>query len=101
ADFGDLILSVVDIFNRYNEVCLAESERVRHLLIDEAQDSNPAQVRWARGMSFAYRNVFAVGDEDQSIFSFQGGYPGAMLDIVGAGANQFGLTLNRRCTDEI
>jgi len=101
VDFGDLILLVVELFEKYPDVAHVESERVRHLLIDEAQDANPAQVKWARWMSMAHRNVFVVGDEDQSIFSFQGGYPGALLDLTGPDATHLSLTLNRRCTDEI
>lgn len=101
VDFGDLILKVIELFEKHPEEAQAERDRVRHLLIDEAQDANPAQVRWARWMSSGYRNVFAVGDEDQSIFSFQGGYPGALLDLTGPDAARVGLTINRRCTDEI
>lgn len=101
VDFGDLILKVIELFEKHPMEAQAERDRVRHLLIDEAQDANPAQVRWARWMSSGYRNVFAVGDEDQSIFSFQGGYPGALLDLTGPDASRVGLTINRRCTDEI
>jgi len=101
VDFGDLVLGTVDLLSRDDDIRHEEAVRVRHLLVDEAQDANPAQVRWARLVSSAYGNIFAVGDEDQSIFSFQGGYPGALTDLVGPDAARFTLVRNRRCTDEI
>lgn len=100
ADFGDLVLKAVELLGRFPEIARREAGRVSHLLVDEAQDANPTQVRWARMMSATYRNLFVVGDEDQSIFSFQGGYPGAMIDMAPL-ATEFQLTINRRCTDEI
>lgn len=101
VDFGDLILSILDLFAAHPDIAREESDHVRHLLVDEAQDANPAQVTWARWMTNSHRNIFVVGDEDQSIFSFQGGYPGALLDLTGEGATHLGLTVNRRCTDQI
>jgi len=101
ADFGDLVLSALGAMLDDAEVAHQESSAVRHLLVDEAQDANPTQVRFARELSAAHRNVFAVGDEDQSVFSFQGGYPEAIGNLAGPGAREFALTANRRCTDEI
>jgi DNA helicase-2/ATP-dependent DNA helicase PcrA len=43
----------------------------------------------------------AVGDEDQNIYGFKGGYPGAMKDMTGSASAEFTLRTNRRCTEEI
>lgn len=102
VDFGDLVLLPVQAMNDGSKELLhLESSMVSHLLVDEAQDANPTQVMFARCLSMGNRNVFAVGDEDQSIFSFQGGYPEAIQQIAGVGAREFTLVRNRRCTDEI
>lgn len=101
ADFGDLILKVVRILRENPSIREEEASRVRHLLVDEGQDANPVQVEWVRLMSSWHNAVTVVGDEDQSIYGFQGGYPGALQDMVGPTARTFVLRTNRRCTEEI
>ena len=101
VDFADLVLLPLSMLLGNDDLRFAESETVRHLLVDEAQDANPAQVHLSRCLTESHKNVFAVGDEDQSIFSFQGGYPAAIQQIAGPGASEFDLTVNRRCTDQI
>ncbi len=101
ADFGDLILKLVDLFDRAPEIREAESSQVEHLLVDEAQDANPVQIRLVHHLSFYHSALTVVGDDDQNIYGFQGGYAGAMADLVGPGASYFTLSRNRRCTDEI
>lgn len=101
CDFGDLILKVVTLFDRHPSVLRMESSRVRHILVDEAQDVNQVQIRWVRHMASVHGHMTVVGDEDQNIYGFQGGYAGAMSDLAGLSAKSFALTLNRRCTKEI
>lgn len=101
ADFGDLLLKVVSLFRSNPSALDAEASAIRHLLVDEGQDANPVQVEWARMLSSVHGGITVVGDEDQNIFGFQGGYPGAMRDMAGPSAMSFSLTVNRRCTEEI
>jgi len=101
VDFGDLILKVVELLRSNEAVRQLESSKVSHLLVDEAQDANPVQVEWVQLMSSWHGSVTAVGDIDQSIYGFQGGYPAAIHDMVGSGAAIFQLQRNRRCTEEI
>lgn len=101
VDFGDLILKVVDLFDRYPEILNMEAASVHHIVVDEAQDANPVQVRWVQMISSVHGEITAVGDEDQNIYGFQGGYPGAMSDMVGKAAQRYVLKTNRRCTEEI
>lgn len=101
VDFGDLVLVPATLMRRDDEVRHREAGAVRHLLVDEAQDANPAQVLFARQLASVHHNVFAVGDEDQSIFGFQGGYPDAIRQLAGPGSREFVLVRNRRCTEQI
>lgn len=101
ADFGDLVLKALVLLEEDPRVSRAEAGSVAHLLVDEAQDANAVQVRFARALAASAESVFAVGDENQNIMAFQGAYPGAMQAIAGPGATLHVLTRNRRCTDEI
>lgn len=101
TDFGDLILKLVDLFEREPDVRFQESEAVQHLLIDEAQDANPVQIRFAHHLISQHGALTIVGDDDQNIFGFQGSYSGAMNDLAGTDASEHTLSLNRRCTEEI
>ncbi len=71
-DFGDLILRPVRLFHRNDEVRDRWQRRFRHLLVDEFQDTNPAQYRLAQILSQHHRNIAVVGDDDQSIYSWRG-----------------------------
>lgn len=101
VDFADLCLLPMRLLRHDDEVLHAEANAIRHLLVDEAQDANATQVMLSRSLSSIHGNVFAVGDVDQSIYSFQGGFPDAIRQIAGAGCEEYTLVRNRRCTDEI
>ncbi len=101
VDFGDLVLGAAALMRTDEDIRHREAGAVRHLLVDEAQDANPAQVLFARQLASVHHNVFAVGDEDQSIFGFQGGYPDAIRHLAGPGSREFALVRNRRCTQQI
>ncbi|AOG03211.1 hypothetical protein BSY19_5291 (plasmid) [Bosea sp. RAC05] len=100
-DFGDLVLKATVLLEQNEDVLAIEAGSIRHLLVDEAQDANQVQVRFAALLASRGADMFVVGDADQSIFSFQGGYPEAMAHLGGPEARHFNLTLNRRCTSQI
>ncbi|WP_173051144.1 ATP-dependent helicase [Bosea sp. ANAM02] len=100
-DFGDLVVRASALLRDHPEVADVEIGGIGHLLVDEAQDANQAQVELARLLASRGACVMVVGDVDQSIYSFQGGYPEAMDHIAGENARIYPLTINRRCTDEI
>lgn len=100
-DFADLVSLAARTMGTHPEVRKAESSKVRYLLIDEAQDVNPVQKRFAQHLAGIHGNIFAVGDEDQSIMGFQSALPDAMRVVAGEGPSRFGLTVNRRCTEQI
>ena len=71
ADFGDLLLwpaRAMEIDSAYRQ---RWSSRFECLLVDEYQDVNHAQYKWLRSFA-AHGEIFAVGDDDQSIFGFRG-----------------------------
>lgn len=71
-DFDDLLVLTVRLFEARPAVLEAYQKRFVHVLIDEYQDVNTAQYVFAKQISDHYRNLFAVGDEDQSVYAFRG-----------------------------
>jgi DNA helicase-2/ATP-dependent DNA helicase PcrA len=71
-DFDDLLMRVVFLFRENDEVLQKYQRRYSHILVDEWQDTNMAQYELVGLLSAARRNIFVVGDEDQSIYRFRG-----------------------------
>jgi len=71
-DFDDLLFLTVKLFKDFPEVLSLYQERWRFILIDEYQDTNQAQYLLIKLLSDKHHNVFAVGDPDQSIYSWRG-----------------------------
>ena len=65
VDFDDLLLLTEELFDRFEDVRLAESRRFDHVLIDEYQDTNDLQYRIVRALAKDHRNLCVVGDDDQ------------------------------------
>jgi DNA helicase-2/ATP-dependent DNA helicase PcrA len=74
-DFDDLLLGVVDLFKGDHTVLGKYQERYQYLLVDEFQDTNVAQYEIVRLLGAKHRNVCAVGDVDQAIYSWRAADP--------------------------
>ncbi len=72
ADFGDLLLYNVQIFNSAPEILSYYQDKFRYILVDEYQDTNNAQYNWLLKLSDVHKNICCVGDDDQSIYSWRG-----------------------------
>ena len=72
ADFGDLLLLTVRLFEEHGEVLEKYRERYRWIMVDEYQDTNPVQYRLVRLLAGTRRNLCVVGDDDQSIYGWRG-----------------------------
>ena len=72
VDFDDLLLIPYLILDKYNAVLEDFQEKYKYILIDEYQDTNDAQYFLFKMLSAKYKNLFVVGDSDQSIYSFRG-----------------------------
>jgi len=70
-DFDDLLMKTVELLRDCPDVLAGYQERFRHLLVDEFQDTNPAQNEIVKMLGAGHRNVCAVGDSDQSIYRFR------------------------------
>ena len=71
-DFDDLLLFTVRLLKASGETRERYNRRYRHLLVDEYQDTNRPQYELMRMLAGSEHNVCAVGDEDQSIYSWRG-----------------------------
>ncbi len=85
-DFDDLLLEVLALFNKYAEFKEQHQQTVRHILVDEYQDTNATQHALLKSMSkdnksLAIDSLCAVGDEDQSIYSWRGATVTNMLNF--------------------
>lgn len=71
-DFDDLLVKTVYLFENYPDVLESYQNRFQFILIDEYQDTNQAQYKLIKLLSNKHKRVFAVGDPDQSIYSWRG-----------------------------
>jgi DNA helicase-2/ATP-dependent DNA helicase PcrA len=71
-DFDDLLCRTVYLMREVPEVLHRYQDRYQYLLVDEFQDTNTAQYELVRLLADKRRNIFAVGDEDQSVYSWRG-----------------------------
>ena len=72
VDFDDLLLLPTRLFMNNDEVLDRYQEHYKYILIDEYQDTNKVQYIMTKLLAAKYRNLFAVGDPDQSIYMFRG-----------------------------
>ncbi len=72
VDFDDIIVKTIRLFEENSEILDYYSRRFRYVLVDEYQDTNPAQFRLVELFSSFHRNIMVVGDDDQSIYKFRG-----------------------------
>src|SRR5687768_3953507 len=81
VDFSELLLRSYELLAR-NEILREHyARRFRHILIDEFQDTNRLQYRWLKLIGGKTSLFFAVGDDDQSIYTFRGANVGNMADF--------------------
>ncbi len=72
ADFGDLLVHNLTIFQTHPDILANYQDRFRYMLVDEYQDTNVAQYLWLRLLAQKRRNICCVGDDDQSIYGWRG-----------------------------
>jgi len=103
SDFDNLINHVVAGFQAHPEVLEYYRNRFRYILVDEYQDTNPAQNRLVFQLGGATANVFVVGDTDQAIYGFRGADITNMLAFEDQypGAKVIPLEQNYRSTQSI
>jgi DNA helicase-2/ATP-dependent DNA helicase PcrA len=103
VDFDDLLMLTVEVLERFPEARARWQKAFRYVLVDEYQDTNHAQYRLLQLLAGEHRNVFAVGDPDQSIYAFRGADIRNILEFERdfGGAKQIALEQNYRSTNSI
>jgi DNA helicase-2/ATP-dependent DNA helicase PcrA len=82
VDFGELLLRSFELLRDHEPIRQHYQLRFRHVLIDEFQDTNRLQYAWIKQLCGPQGSVFAVGDDDQSIYAFRGARVGNMADFL-------------------
>jgi DNA helicase-2/ATP-dependent DNA helicase PcrA len=81
VDFAELLLRCFELLSRNELLRQHYQRRFSHILVDEFQDTNRLQYRWLKLLAGEHNAVFAVGDDDQSIYAFRGASSGNMFDF--------------------
>ncbi len=103
ADFGDLLLECLRLFQENTSVLAEYQNRFSFMLVDEYQDTNVAQYLWLRLLAQGGSNICCVGDDDQSIYGWRGAEVGNILRFERAfpGATVVRLEESYRSTGHI
>lgn len=103
VDFAELLLRAHELWLKNPAVLEHYQQRWRHLLIDEFQDTNTLQYAWIRVLAGSTGKVFAVGDDDQSIYGWRGAKVENMAQFLRdfPGARTIKLEQNYRSTSTI
>ena len=72
VDFGDLLMAVLEIFRADPDLASSYSRQWRYVMVDEFQDTNPAQYELLRFLTSEHANLCVVGDDDQAIYRWRG-----------------------------
>lgn len=80
-DFDDMLIKCYELLQRQPQVLERLRRQFQYILIDEFQDINEIQFHMVKLLSYPLNNLFVVGDDDQSIYSFRGGRPDFILDF--------------------
>jgi DNA helicase-2/ATP-dependent DNA helicase PcrA len=98
VDFAELLLRCYELLQRNEPLRKHYQERFRYILVDEFQDTNRLQYSWLKLLAGGGAKVFAVGDDDQSIYGFRGAEVGNMREFERdyAGDNIIRLEQNYR-----
>ena len=102
-DFDDLVARPVQLFDKDDEILKRYAQRFQYVLVDEFQDTNGIQMRFIEQLSSIHGNLMAVGDDDQSIYSWRGAQVENILEFEKhfPGAQIIRLEQNYRSTATI
>ena len=72
VDFDDLLVLPLKLFKQNNEILEKYQNHYKYILVDEYQDTNTVQYELCKVLASKYKNIFVVGDIDQSIYGWRG-----------------------------
>lgn len=102
-DFDDMGLLCLELLKNRPEVCEVWKNKFLYIMVDEFQDINEIQFRVILLLAEKHKNIFAVGDDDQAIYSFRGANPRFMIEFTNffPNAKTVLLETNFRCSAPI
>ena len=102
-DFDDMLTLCYQLLAEEEEVRKYWQKKYKFILVDEFQDVNKAQFECLRILAEPHKNLFVVGDDDQSIYAFRGARPDFLLTFqtLYPGAEKVTLNRNYRSTERI
>lgn len=71
-DFDDILLLTIQLFKKYPDVLARYQERFQYIMVDEYQDTNKAQYLLIKQLAAVRQNLFVIGDDWQSVYSWRG-----------------------------
>jgi DNA helicase-2/ATP-dependent DNA helicase PcrA len=102
VDFDDLVILTAAALEANSEVAAAYGLRYPHLLVDEFQDTNPAQFRIVRALAPGLTSISVFADDDQAIMRFAGADAANIGRFIAElSATEYPLTVNYRCRARI
>ncbi len=72
VDFAEILLRSLELLKNNQTIRETYQNRFQHILVDEFQDTNTIQYQWIKILSAKHQSLFAVGDDDQSIYGWRG-----------------------------
>lgn len=102
-DFDDMIVECYKLLSNREDILKKWQQKYQYILIDEFQDINRLQYKIMKMLAKPQNNLFIVGDDDQSIYSFRGARPEIMLNFENDYPNciRVLLDINYRCDEKI
>lgn len=102
-DFEDMLVYCYELLAARKDILSQWQEQFRYILIDEFQDISKIQFDVIVLLASKYRNIFIVGDDDQSIYGFRGACPDYMQEFerIYSEVVRVDLSINYRCTSQI
>jgi len=102
-DFDDLLFKTYELFTKRPDIASYYADKFKYIHVDEFQDTNTVQFAIIQRLSLTHGNIFVVGDDDQSIYSWRGAKVENILnfDDIYRGAKIYKLQRNYRSTKKI
>ncbi len=102
-DFDDMLVMCYELFTKRKDILMLWQKKYKYILVDEFQDINKVQYLVMKMLALPENNIFVVGDDDQSIYSFRGARPEIMLNFPKEypGTKVIKLSINYRCNYEV
>lgn len=102
-DFDDMLTKILYLFNKNEDLINTYRSKYTYINVDESQDTSYLQHQIIKCLANPINNIFMVGDEDQSIYTFRAAFPKALLDFekTYSGAQVYLMENNYRSTKSI